>query len=127
MTARELALAKAWMCKASENCVGCPLERAGKELGAVDINGTQNMKWCELFTAICPAQAVDMIEAWWEEHKEEIVLRYLSRSEKNTPLRRWIKNPDISPNYKRCPYCLYEFGRLDPDNFCPNCGEEVEG
>ena len=34
----------------------------------------------------------------------------------------WIKKPHVSKEYKQCSVCKYDFSRLIPDNYCPNCG-----
>lgn len=39
----------------------------------------------------------------------------------------WIKKPHISKEYKQCNVCKYDFSRLIPDNFCPNCGAKMDG
>ncbi|WP_458398568.1 hypothetical protein, partial [Anaerotignum sp.] len=40
---------------------------------------------------------------------------------------RWKTNQKLGKDYKQCACCKYDFARLYPDNFCPNCGARMDG
>jgi len=39
---------------------------------------------------------------------------------------RWENDPKISKDHKQCTACKYDFARLFPDNYCPNCGARMD-
>lgn len=61
---------KARMCAGRQNCVGCPLKEAGRNVSDEELNteGCQHMGWCELYEFLHPAEAAVLVLKWEEKH-----------------------------------------------------------
>lgn len=63
--------ARSRMCAGCVNCAKCPLKEAGQKLKNVDLDGCQQMKYCEVFAYLYPADACRMVLEWEEQHGKQ--------------------------------------------------------
>lgn len=67
-TAIRYIRARSRMCAGCVNCAKCPLKEAGQKLRNVDLDGCQQMKYCDVFAYLYPADACHMMLEWEEKH-----------------------------------------------------------
>ena len=67
-TVRRYIRARSLMCAGCVNCAKCPLKEAGQKLKNVDLDGYQQMKYCDVFAYLYPEEACRMMLEWEEKH-----------------------------------------------------------
>lgn len=67
-TVRRYIRARSQMCAGCVNCAKCPLKEAGQKLKNVDLDGCQQMKYCDVFAYLYPEEACRMMLEWEEKH-----------------------------------------------------------
>ena len=67
-TVRRYIRARSLMCAGCVNCAKCPLKEAGQKLRNVDLDGCQQMKYCDVFAYLYPEEACRMMLEWEEKH-----------------------------------------------------------
>lgn len=67
-TLRRYIRARSLMCAGCVNCAKCPLKEAGQKLKNVDLDGCQQMKYCDVFAYLYPEEACRMMLEWEEKH-----------------------------------------------------------
>lgn len=70
-TAIRYIRARSRMCAGCVNCAKCPLKEAGQKLRNVDLDGCQQMKYCDVFAYLYPADACRMVLEWEEKHGKQ--------------------------------------------------------
>lgn len=68
LTAELYARAKELMCACAESCAKCPIMEASSKTITLS-DEPRDVLACEVFVIKYPAEAVKLVELWWEENK----------------------------------------------------------